>query len=240
MSYKKSLPKLEIPGKTYFVTFTTFERLELNPEARQLVLDACLFFDTQRYQLFTAVVMPDHVHLLIKPLKTKSPKRHKSNPLDKNSEHFLINEQDWEISEQDARTPHPSASGASRSLFPHSSEQDARTPHRREISEQDARTPHPSASGASRSLFPHSSEQDATLLEYWSLGSILHSIKGYSAKQIPKVMKHIGKVWQDGRYDDVIRNRQHFMNVWYYIRENPVEANLAARPEDYAFFWEKF
>jgi putative transposase len=30
--------------------------------------------------------------------------------------------------------------------------------------------------------------------EYWSIGSILHSIKSYSSKQIPKVMLHIGKV----------------------------------------------
>ena len=36
--------------------------------------------------------------------------------------------------------------------------------------------------------------------DYWSIGSILHSIKSYSAKQIPTVMNHIGKVWQDGRY----------------------------------------
>ncbi len=40
-----------------------------------------------------------------------------------------------------------------------------------------------------------------TKIEYWSIGSILHSIKSYSAKQIPNVMNHIGKVWQDGRND---------------------------------------
>jgi REP element-mobilizing transposase RayT len=74
--------------------------------------------------------------------------------------------------------------------------------------------------------------------EYWSIGSILHSIKSYSAKQIPTVMNHIGKVWQDGRYDRLIRNRQEFENTWEYIRQNPVKAGLCNTPEEYQFFWE--
>jgi len=53
-------------GSTYFVTFRT-EDLELPSEARKLVLKACRHFDGQRYTLWTAVVMPDHVHLLLQP-----------------------------------------------------------------------------------------------------------------------------------------------------------------------------
>jgi REP element-mobilizing transposase RayT len=76
--------------------------------------------------------------------------------------------------------------------------------------------------------------------EYWSLSSIVHSIKSYSSKQIPKVMKHIGIVWQDERYDRIMRNHQEFVNTWNYIRENPVKANLVETPEDYSFLWEEF
>lgn len=50
---------------------------------------------------------------------------------------------------------------------------------------------------------------------------MLHSIKSYSAKQIPKVMNHIGKVWQDGRYDEMIRDEREFQIKWEYIRQNP-------------------
>lgn len=149
MKYKKPSPQLEISGKIYFITFTTWDRLELTPEARKLVLDACLFFHNKRYHLFAAVIMPDHVHLLIKP-------------------------------------------------------------------------------------FP---KNDA---EYWTIGSILHSIKSYSAKQIPTVMKHLGKVWQDGRHDVMMRNREHFMNTWHYICQNPVKAELSLTPQSYPFLWEDF
>ena len=76
--------------------------------------------------------------------------------------------------------------------------------------------------------------------EYWSLSSILHSIKSYSAKQIPKVMKHIGTVWQDERYDRIIRNDEEFLNTWEYIRQNPVRASLAKTPEDYPFLWQEY
>ena len=67
MSYKKSLPKLEIKGGIYFITFNIYERLELNNKARKLVLDCCLFFHKKRYYLYNVVIVLDHVHLLIKP-----------------------------------------------------------------------------------------------------------------------------------------------------------------------------
>ncbi|MGB3642062.1 MAG: transposase [Rivularia sp. (in: cyanobacteria)] len=146
MTFKKQIPKLEKAEGKYFITFVTYERLELNPEARQVVLDACKFFHQKRYKLFIVVIMPDHVHFIIQPfIKSKN--------------------------------------------------------------------------------------------EYWSIGSILHSIKSYSSKQIPKVMLHIGKVWQDGRFDEMIQTEKEFYNQWEYIRQNPVKAGLSATPEEYPFLW---
>ena len=145
---QRTLPHWELDGSVYFITFKTWEKLKLTHAARQLVFDACRFFDMQRYELFALVVMPDHVHMLMQPL----PK----------------------------------------------------------------------------------SEQ-----EYWSLGSILHSIKSYSAKQIPKVMDHIGTVWQPESYDHIIRDGQEFTAVWKYICQNPVKACLVSVPEEYGFLYEK-
>ncbi|WP_210407510.1 hypothetical protein [Hydrocoleum sp. CS-953] len=65
---KRDLPHWEFDGAVYFITFKTWQRLELTPAARQIVLDACLFFHRKRYNVFVLVVMPDHVHLLIHPL----------------------------------------------------------------------------------------------------------------------------------------------------------------------------
>ena len=145
----RNLPHWELEGAVYFITFNTWEKLELTPAARQVVLNACKFFDRQRYQIFCLVVMPDHVHLLMQPLEKSDNK-------------------------------------------------------------------------------------------FWSLSSILHSIKSYSSKQIPKVMKHIGTVWQDERHDHIVRDEREFQVFWEYIRQNPVKAGLSVTPEEYPFFWQMY
>ncbi|MHC5938700.1 REP-associated tyrosine transposase [Nostoc sp.] len=145
--FQRRLPHWELDGAVYFITFNTWEKLELSLEAREIVFNSCLFFDKNRYRIFVLVVMTNHVHLLIQPL--------------------LKSEN-----------------------------------------------------------------------EFWSLSSIMKSIKGYSAKQIPKVMKHIGTVWQDERYDRIVRNDQEFQQYWEYIRQNPVKAELSSSPENYPFFWQ--
>lgn len=145
---RRTLPHWERDGSIYFITFNTWERLGLSPLTRQVVFDACLFFNTQRYDLFVFVIMPDHVHMLIRP----DPK----------------NEE-----------------------------------------------------------------------EYWSLSSIMHTIKSYSAKQIPKVMPHIGTIWQPERYDHIVRDDRAFTAIWTYICQNPVKAKLVASPNCYPFLWQK-
>ncbi|MEG4581769.1 transposase [Microcoleus sp. MON1_C5] len=143
----RNLPHWELEGAVYFITFNTWEKLELTPAARQVVLNACKFFDRQRYQIFCLVVMPDHVHMLMQPLAKSDNK-------------------------------------------------------------------------------------------FWSLSSILHSMKSYSSKQIPQVMKHIGTVWQDERHDHIVRDEREFQVFWEYIRQNPVKAGLSVTPEEYPFFWQ--
>jgi RecG-like helicase/REP element-mobilizing transposase RayT len=64
---KRRLPHFERPWGKYFVTFATVGRKPLPPEARQLVLAAILHFHRQRYELYAAVVLEDHAHLLIEP-----------------------------------------------------------------------------------------------------------------------------------------------------------------------------
>ncbi|BAY98474.1 hypothetical protein NIES37_24240 [Tolypothrix tenuis PCC 7101] len=66
--FQRRLPHWELEGAVYFITFNTWEKLELSPEAREIVFNSCLFFDKNRYKLFVFVVMTNHVHLLIQPL----------------------------------------------------------------------------------------------------------------------------------------------------------------------------
>ena len=63
---RRYLPHIEVPGKTYFVTFRTLGT-ELTPEARDAVMSACRFWHEKRMTLHICCVMPDHVHMLITP-----------------------------------------------------------------------------------------------------------------------------------------------------------------------------
>ena len=144
---RKNLPHWEMDGAVYALGFTTQDRIELSPEARQVVLDACNFFDGVRYVNYAIAVMPDHVHWLMQPL-----------PKDDGS--------------------------------------------------------------------------------YWSLTNITHSIKSYTAHEVPKVMPHIGKLWQLESYDRIVRDEREFFDAWEYIRQNPVKAGLSKSPEAYPFFWQ--
>jgi len=124
----------------------TWERLELNLAARQVVMEACQHFHGERYEIFAGVVMPDHVHLLVQPWLKDSGK-------------------------------------------------------------------------------------------FWTIGSILHSIKGFSSKQIPSVMPHLGKVWQDGRHEKLVVGERQFQTTVKYIYHNPVVAHLVESSEAYPYCW---
>ena len=63
--YRQRLPHLQREYKTYFVTFCTKARRELNSAERDIVLRECVAIHSDASWLHCAVVMPDHVHLLI-------------------------------------------------------------------------------------------------------------------------------------------------------------------------------
>ena len=82
--YRRRLPHLQKAGAAVFVTFCTGGRLVLPEAARDLVLEHCLREAgvarapspakswSPRIHLYAAVVMPDHVHLLLSPLRDEN------------------------------------------------------------------------------------------------------------------------------------------------------------------------
>lgn len=62
----RRLPHWRLKASTYFVTFRVAEG-RLNTEEITLVRDHILSGDERYYALIAAVVMPDHVHLLLIP-----------------------------------------------------------------------------------------------------------------------------------------------------------------------------
>ena len=67
--YRRRLPHLQKDDAPLFVTFCTGARIPLPENARDLVLEHCLREDNRRIHLYAGVVMPDHVHLLLQPLR---------------------------------------------------------------------------------------------------------------------------------------------------------------------------
>jgi len=72
---RRNLPHWQLGASAYFVTFRT-KALELNPTARTIVLNACRYFEGNRYILWSAVVMLDHVHLLLQPKEAEKDRWH--------------------------------------------------------------------------------------------------------------------------------------------------------------------
>jgi len=67
-SYRRRLPHLQRDYKAIFVTFRTWGSLVLPEAARDVVLKSCLHDHGVKLRLHAAVVMPDHVHLILTAL----------------------------------------------------------------------------------------------------------------------------------------------------------------------------
>jgi putative transposase len=73
----------------------------------------------------------------------------------------------------------------------------------------------------------------------FDLAEILHSIKRFSARKINQERGAEGSLWQDERYDRVVRDEAEFLEKWQYIRNNPLKAGLTLYAEDYPWLYEK-
>ncbi|HYE25018.1 MAG TPA: transposase [Clostridia bacterium] len=65
--YRRRLPHMQGRGGAVMITFATLGRAVLCPESRDVVLRQCLWGNGKRYELHAAVIMPEHVHLLLTP-----------------------------------------------------------------------------------------------------------------------------------------------------------------------------
>jgi REP element-mobilizing transposase RayT len=67
IAYRRHLPHFQQDNRSYYVTAVTKFRLILPPQARDVVLRHIVFDDQRVMHLHTAIVMPDHMHLLLTP-----------------------------------------------------------------------------------------------------------------------------------------------------------------------------
>ena len=144
---KRNLPHWQEPNRVYFLTWQCMNGQVLSTDERTITLDSLCYWNGKKWTLYTAVVMPDHVHALVQPLIVKE-------------------------------------------------------------------------GGA------------------YDLGEILHSVKSFSAHRINQQRRTSGSVWQDERFDRIVRDEKELNEKWQYIRNNPVKNGLSERPEDYPWFYE--
>jgi hypothetical protein len=69
---KRKLPHWQLPGSVYFVTLAAKPGIEFTNEERDVILGACRYWERKKLTLHAAVVMPDHVHLLMQPLEIQT------------------------------------------------------------------------------------------------------------------------------------------------------------------------
>ncbi|HKB80903.1 MAG TPA: transposase [Thermoanaerobaculia bacterium] len=65
--HRRNLPHIQHDFRSYFLTFVTFDRWVLPATARELTMGHILFDHGRCMALHVAVVMPDHVHLVLTP-----------------------------------------------------------------------------------------------------------------------------------------------------------------------------
>jgi putative transposase len=59
------------------------------------------------------------------------------------------------------------------------------------------------------------------------LEKLIRSWKGFTARQINKLLDRTGNFWQRDYFDRLVRDEKHFANCVRYIRRNPQKANLS-------------
>ena len=70
--YRRNLPHMQRDYTPQFITFCTKFRQVLPDWARDIVLRCCVHDHESRYRLRVAVVMPDHVHIILTPLTNET------------------------------------------------------------------------------------------------------------------------------------------------------------------------
>ena len=66
-SWKRHLPHFQLSAGYYFITFSTYNRQPLQSLQKDCVFNAIRFFDNTKYELYAAVILNDHVHMVLNP-----------------------------------------------------------------------------------------------------------------------------------------------------------------------------
>jgi REP element-mobilizing transposase RayT len=74
--WRRHLPHFQLSSGYYFITFTANNNQSLSPSQKDCVFNTLSFLDRKKYELLAAVVMNDHVHIVINPFDALSKIMH--------------------------------------------------------------------------------------------------------------------------------------------------------------------
>jgi REP element-mobilizing transposase RayT len=70
-TYNRRMPHWRLTGGTYFITWRVLRgKRDLSPAERSIVSDSISYFQHDRYFVHAYAVMNDHVHVVVRPLKS--------------------------------------------------------------------------------------------------------------------------------------------------------------------------
>jgi len=74
----------------------------------------------------------------------------------------------------------------------------------------------------------------------YSLSSIVHSWKSFTAKAANRILQRTGEFWQPDYFDRYIRDERHFAAAVAYVEGNPTRAGLCKRNDEWSFSSARF
>jgi len=76
--------------------------------------------------------------------------------------------------------------------------------------------------------------------QYWSLPSILHSLKLYTAIRANRILQRSGQFWAHESYDHFVRDENQLGRIARYVLNNPLKAGLAKRWQDWPWSYNMY
>ena len=73
--------------------------------------------------------------------------------------------------------------------------------------------------------------------EFFDLGGLIQSIKGYSARIINRQRGSRGSLWSRDYYDRIVRTERDFREKMRYLIDNAQRAGVSGLMEEYEFLW---
>ena len=84
-------------------------------------------------------------------------------------------------------------------------------------------------------VMPNHEHSLMTRYENCELEEIMQAHKSYTAHEANRLLNRTGRFWMREYHDRWIRDQEHFYSALHYIENNPVKAQLCAKPSDWPF-----